>query len=145
MSERRKSFLWIVILFATVLLLLSFWIIRQNSNKSSESLMIYNVVISTEVDDTSRLTGVVSRFPYGARQVCLRFDYSKATEGSEIRILWFSGDKLVQSDAYALPNSVGSRFYCLVLENGQPLPKGPYSISILCSAERLSDFRFEIY
>lgn len=145
MSKKRKPFLLIVILFAAILAFLSFWVIRQNSNRPGESLMIHNVVISTELDDKLRLTGVVSRFPYGARQVCLRFDYSRAIEGNAIRILWYMGEKLVQSDTYALSASSGSKIYCLVRENGQPLPRGPYSISMLYNTERLSDFRFEIY
>ena len=107
--------------------------------------MIHNVIISTEVDDKLRLTGTVSRFPYGSRQVCLRFDYSKAVPGSEIRVLWFFGEKLVEADTYALFEPAGSRIYCLVRENGQPLPKGPYSITIVNGAEGLSDFGFEIY
>ncbi|MCL2010006.1 MAG: hypothetical protein FWG71_05600 [Synergistaceae bacterium] len=145
MADKKKPFVLLVVLFATVLLLLSFWVIRQNSSKPGESLLIHDVVISTEVDDTRRLTGVVSRFPYGSRQICMRFNYSKAPEGAEIRILWFMGDKLVQSDSYVLPASYGSRIYCLTLENGQPLPKGSYSVGILSNAERISDFRFEIY
>jgi len=145
MSKKKKPFLLLVIFFATVLLLLSFWVIRQNSNKPSESLLIHDVVISTEVDDTMRLTGAVSRFPYGSRQICMRFNYSKATEGDEIRLLWFAGDKLVQSEAYTLPTSSGSKIYCLIREDGQPLPKGSYSVGILNNSERISDFRFEIY
>ena len=134
-----------VVFFATVLLLLSFWVIRHNSNKPSEFLLIHNVVISTEVDDTKRLTGAVSRFPYGSRQMCMRFNYSKATEGAEIRILWFAGDKLVQSDTYTLSASSGTKIYCLIREDGQALPKGSYSVGILSNAERISEFRFEIY
>ena len=107
--------------------------------------MIQNVVISTELDNKLRLTGAVSRFPHGSRQVCLRFDYARATEGSEIRVLWSSGEKLVQSDTYTLSTSSSSKIYCLVRENGQPLPKGHYSVGILYNAEHISDFRFEIY
>ena len=145
MSKKKKLFVLLVIFFATVLLLLSFWVIRQNSNKPSESLLIHDVVISTEVNDTTRLTGAVSRFPYGSRQICMRFNYSKATEGAETRILWFLGDKLVQSDSYDLCAPSGSKIYCLTLENGYPLPKGSYLVGILHNAERISDFRFEIY
>ena len=145
MSKKRKPFVLLAVFFAVVLLLLSFWVIRQNSNKPSESLLIHDVVISTEVDNTTRLTGAVSRFPYGSRQICMRFNYSKATEGAEIRILWFAGDKLVQADLYTLSASSGSKIYCLTLENGRPLPRGPYSVGILNKAERISDFRFEIY
>ena len=143
--KKKKPFVLLVTLFATVLLLLSFWIIRQNSNKPSESLLIHDVVISTEVDDTRRLTGVVSRFPYGSRQICMRFNYSKATEGADIRILWFAGDKLVQSGSYDLSAPSGTKIYCLTLESGHPLPRGSYSVGILHKAERISDFRFEIY
>ena len=145
MPKKKKSFVLLVIFFAIVLLLLSFWVIRHNSNKPSESLLIHDVVISTEVDDTRRLTGAVSRFPYGSRQICMRFNYSKATEGAEIRVLWFAGDKLVQSGTYNLPASSGSKIYCLVQENGQPLPKGSYSVGILNNSERILDLRFEIY
>ena len=145
MNKKKKPFVLFVILFATVLLLLSFWVIRQNSNNPSESILIHDVVISTEVDDTTRLTGAVSRFPYGSRQVCLRFNYSKATEGAEIRILWFVGENLVHSDIYDLTASFGSKIYCLALEDGQPLPRGSYAVGISSNAERVSDFRFEIY
>ena len=145
MNKKKKPFVLFVIVFATVLLLLSFWVIRQNSNKPGESLLIHDVVISTEVDDTTRLTGAVSRFPYGSRQICMRFNYSRATEGAEIRILWFVGEQLVHSDSYILPASSGTRIYCLAQEDGRPLPRGSYAVGILNNAERISDFRFEIY
>jgi hypothetical protein len=145
MSMKKKPFVSLAILLATVLLLLSFWVIRQNSKKPGESLLIHDVVISTEVDDTKRITGAVSRFPFGSRQICMRFDYSKATEGAEIRILWFMGDKLVHSDSYTLSAPSGSKIYSLALEDGQPLPRGSYSVGTLNKGERISDFRFEIY
>jgi hypothetical protein len=145
MPRKRKPFLFVVVFFATVLLLLSFWVIRSNSTKPSDSLMIHNVVIATEADNKLRLTGTLSRFPYGSRQVFLYFDYSRAMRGSELRIRWFTGEQLVQADTYPLNASSGSKVYCLLRENGQILPKGSYSISILNNSERLSDFRFEIY
>jgi len=145
MQKKRRPFLLIVIFFAAILAFLSFWVIRQNSIRPGESLIIHNVVVSTELDDKLRLTGAVSRFSYGTRQVCLRFDYSRAAAGSEIRILWFMGEKTVQADTYSLSAPSGSKIYCLVRENGQPLPRGSYSIGIVSNPERLPDFRFEIY
>ncbi|MDR2176373.1 MAG: hypothetical protein LBO82_10630 [Synergistaceae bacterium] len=148
MPERRTKrtpFLLLVVLFATVLLFLSFWIIRQNSSKPGGSLEIYHVTISTETDDRRRLTGVVSRFPYGARQVCLYFDYGKITRDSKVEILWSIGDKIVQSGSYVLSPPSGSRIYGLVLEDGRPLPKGPYSVRLIFGKDFFSDFRFEIY
>jgi len=147
MMKKKKPFVLFVIFFAAVLLLLSFLVIHHNSSKPSESLLIHDVVISTEVDDTMRLTGAVSRFAYGerSRQVCMRFNYSRAAEGAEIRILWFMGDELIQSDTYYLGASAGTKIYCLAREDGQPLPKGSYSVGILSNSERISGFRFEIY
>jgi hypothetical protein len=145
MSGKRAYFLGLVIFFATALLFLSFWIIRQNSSKPGESLEIYRVTISTETNDRRRLTGVVSRFPHGARQVCLYFDYGKITRDSEVEILWSIGDKVVQSGSYLLPSPSGSKIYGLVLEDGQPLPKGLYSVCIVFGNNLLSEFRFEIY
>jgi hypothetical protein len=145
MPRRKKPFLFFVVFFATILLLLSFWVIRRNSTKPTDSLMIHNVVITTESDSRLRLTGTLSRFRYGSRQVFLYFDYSRATKGSELRILWLMGEQLVQAGTYALDTSSGSKVYCLIREDGQMLPRGFYSISILNNSERLSDFRFEIY
>jgi hypothetical protein len=144
-SEKRTPFLLLVIFFATVLLFLSFWIIRQNSSKPGESLEIYHVTISTEIDDRLRLTGVVSRFPYGARQICLYFDYRKITQDSEIEVLWLMGERVVQSGVHLLSAPSGSRLYGLVLEDGRPLPRGLYSIRIAFEEKVLSGFRFEIY
>jgi hypothetical protein len=102
------------------------------------------VTISTELDDRLRLTGAISRFPYGSRQVFLRFDYALAHD-TEARVHWYTGDKLVLAEGYALSAPSGSKIYCLVLENGQPLPKGLYSIELLHATERLPSFKFEIY
>jgi hypothetical protein len=144
MAERRRTFLALVVFFATVLLFLSFWVVRQNRGKPDVSLRIRNVTISTELDDRLRLTGAISRFPYGSRQVFLRFDYGLARD-AEVRVHWYTGDKLVLAEGYVLPAPSGSRVYCLVLENGQPLPKGLYSIEILHATERFPNFKFESY
>lgn len=145
MIRKKKPFVSFVIFFVAVLLLLSFWVIHRNSSKPGKSLLIHDVVISTEADDVTRLTGAVSRFPYGSRQVCMRFNYSRAVEGAEIRVLWFMGDELIQSGTYDLGASYGTKIYCLTKEDGQPLPEGSYSIGILSNSERISGFRFEIY
>jgi len=145
MNKTKKPFVSLVIFFAAVLLLLSFWVIHQNGNISSESLLIHDVVISTEIDDATRLTGAVSRFPYSSRQVCIRFNFSRAADNAEIRLLWFMGDDLIQVDTYELGATSGTKIYCLAMEDGQPLPRGSYSVGILSNLERISGFRFEIY
>lgn len=145
MSRKKKPFLFLVVFFATLLLLLSFWVIRQNIHKPFDSLSIHNVLVTSDLNSKLRLTGSVSRFPYGIRQVYLAFEYRKAEEESDIRILWYCGEKLVQSDTYPLTSPSGTKVYCLVRENGQVLPKGAYAVSILDKTERIQDFKFEIY
>ncbi|MDR2522538.1 MAG: hypothetical protein LBC93_02395 [Synergistaceae bacterium] len=140
----KRTFLLIVIFFATLLLLLAFWAIRRNSGSFSNSLVVYNVVVSTELDDKSNLMEVVSRFSYGARQVYLRFEYSKIEEEGEVIILWHMGEKLVQSDVYSLPGPSGTKVYSLVRENGQPLPRGTYAVTMLNGPKPLLNSTFEI-
>jgi hypothetical protein len=144
-SKKKKPFVFLVVFFATILLFLSFWVIRQNSGRLSDSLKINNMAVSTEVNDGWLPAGSVSRFSHGSRQVCLRFDYTQAMGGGEVKVLWFSEEKLVYSDAYPLNALAGTKVYCLVQENGQPLPKGSYSVTVLNKAERLSDLSFDIY
>ncbi|MDR2527616.1 MAG: hypothetical protein LBD04_01175 [Synergistaceae bacterium] len=144
MLKIKKTFLLIALFFATALLLLSFWVIQQKSGGSSDSLTIGNVLISAALDDKPSLVESVLSFPYGVRQVYLRFDYAKATEDGEVKILWLMGEKLVQSDIYSLPGTKGTKVYSLVRENGQPLPKGAYAVEALNGSERLLESKFEI-
>ncbi len=145
MSKKIKPFLFIVIIFAIALPLLSFWVIRYNSARPSDTFLIHNVALTTELDKHRRITGTISRFSYGARQVCLRFDYSRVTAGSTLQVEWRCGEKLVKVNSYELSESSGSKIYCLLLENGQPIPRGIYSIGLIYRSERIPDFRFEIY
>ena len=93
--SRRKPFLFLLVAFTFVLTLLSFWVVRQNSVRPSDSFMISNVTINVDLQERRFLTGTVSRFPYGSRQVCLYFDYARVEEGSEIQVVWRWGEKVV--------------------------------------------------
>lgn len=142
---RRRPFLLLLIVFTVLLTLLSFLVVRQISIHPSESFMISNVTVNVDPHDRKFLTGTVSRFPYGSRQVCLYFDYARVEEGSEIQVVWSWGDKVVQAETYPLPAPSGSRMYCLLQESGIPLPKGNYTIGIMYRSEAMPKFHFEIY
>lgn len=142
---KRKPFLLLLIFFTFLLTLLSFWIVRQSTIRPSENFMISNVTINVDVHDRRFLTGSVSRFPYGSRQVCLYFDYARVEEGSEIQVIWQWGEKIVQAGTYPLPAPSGSRMYCLLQESGVPLPRGNYTVGVVYRSEALPNFRFEIY
>lgn len=107
--------------------------------------MISNVAISVDLEARRFLAGTVSRFPYGARQVCLRFDYSSVRKGADIEVLWHLGEQLIQRDSYELPSTSGTRMYCLLKEDGSPLPRGAYTVNVICEEETLPKFHFEIY
>ena len=143
--SRRKPFLFLLVAFTFVLTLLSFWVVRQNSVRPSDSFMISNVTINVDLQERRFLTGTVSRFPYGSRQVCLYFDYVRVEEGSEVQVVWRWGGKVVQAETYPIPSPSGSRMYCLLQESGVPLPRGNYTVGIVYRSKAMPVFRFEIY
>ena len=143
--SRRRPFLFLLVVFAFLLTLLSFWVVRQSVVRPSESFMVSNVTVNADAHDRRFLTGSVSRFPYGSRQVCLYFDYARVEEDSEIRVVWQWGDKIVQSETYPIPAPSGSRMYCLLQESGGPLPRGNYTVGIVYRSEAIPKFHFEIY
>lgn len=145
MSEKRKPFLLLLVFFALVLTALSFWVVRENSVKPSQSFMISNVAVNVDFENRQFLVGTVSRFAYGARQVCVRFDYSRVEEGSQIEVVWDWGEKRIQTEIYDLPAPSGSRMYCLLKEDGSPLPRGSYTVGIIYRSEPMPKFHFEIY
>lgn len=145
MLKKHKPFLLLPVLFILVLLLLSFLIVRRNSVRLGENFQVSNVTVNVDLQDRRFLTGTISRFPYGARQVCLRFDYDRADEGSEIQVVWRWGDRVVQAETYPLPAPSGSRMYCLLQESGVPLPRGGYTVGLQYRSEAIPEFYFEIY
>lgn len=146
MPVRQKSFfLLLLVAFALGLTLLSFWVVRMNRARPEQGFMMSNVSVSVEFKDRQFLTGTTSRFAYGARQVYFRFDYSRLERDTQIDVLWAWGEKRVQAETYDLPAPSGTRVYCLLKENGSPLPRGPYAVTVRCGTELMPTFHFEIY
>lgn len=127
----RKIFFFVSAISALALLSLSVAFVYFQMNKPNKTMIISNVVLSDEVQKNSRLTGTISTFPYGTRQVFVFFDFEKAEEGSGITISWFYGDKEITSNNYELDATSGYRSYCLLKEDGARLPKGAYFVRIL--------------
>lgn len=141
----RKVFLLISIVTVIALFSVSVAFVRYQMYKPNETMIISNVVLSDEVEKSSRLTGTLSVFPYGTRQVFLFFDFEKADEGSGITICWFYGEKQVRIDNYELDAASGYRSYCLLKDDGAILPRGVYSVRILQGDKQLlPDYAFNI-
>lgn len=146
--KNRSFFLVLLVSFTLGLIALSFWVIERNSVKPKQSFMMSNVSISIDFEDHQFLAGTISRFAYGTRQVCMRFDYSRLEDDMEIQVIWDHGDKRVQAENYILTAPSGTRTYCILKEDGSLLPRGTYSVMIQPannSAGAMPKFHFEIY
>ena len=108
-------------------------------------MLISNVSVSIDFEDHQFLAGTVFRFPYGAEQVCLRFDYSRLESDVPVEILWDWEEKRVQIGDYTLSAPSGTRTYALRRKDGSPLPQGSYAVTIQCGPEIRPRFHFEIY
>lgn len=147
MPKRRiHFFVWLIVLFTLLITLLSFWVVGRSSVRPmGQGFMISDVSVSVDFERHQFLTGTVSRFPYGARQVCVRFNYSRLADGAPIDVIWAWDEKRVQADTYEVPAPSGTRMYCLLKEDGSPLPRGKYTVEIRSRAESMPKFHFEIY
>ena len=143
--KHKSFFLLLLTASALALLFLSFWAVRQNSLKPGQGFMISNVSVSVDFEDHHFLAGTASSFAYGARQVCVRFDYSRLEANSPVEVFWDWDGKRVQAETYDLPAPSGTRMYCLLKEDGSPLPRGIYTVTIQCLDEVMPQFHFEIH
>ncbi len=142
MSRSGKLFLAMVGFAIISLLVLSFGAIR--SKKAAGSFEIHNIVLCDEVDGNMTPVGVSSVFSYGTRQLCLWFDYSRAGYGENVKVRWFFRGRPIQSQEVTLEQGSGAKAFCLLLEDGSPLPKGAYSVRISLFDRVFSDTLFEI-
>ncbi len=142
MSKNGRFFLLLISCVIVLLLVFSFWAVR--SNRAAGSFEIHNVLLCDEVDDKMQPVNAGSVFSYGSRQLCLWFDYSRASGGDGVRVRWFFRGRPIHSETLRLEPGDGARAYCLLLEDGSPLPKGSYSVRISLYDRVFSDVPFAI-
>lgn len=146
MKKSRPIFLLVSSVSVLALFFISVAFVYHQVYKPSKKIIIKNIVLSDEVAKNSRLTGTVSTFPHGTRQVFVFFDFEKAEVGSSVTVSWFYGEKEIRVDNYRLDEPSGYRSYCLLKEDGSPLPKGGYFLRILQgNVPLLPDYAFNIY
>ncbi|MBQ8694009.1 MAG: hypothetical protein IJ576_01210 [Synergistaceae bacterium] len=145
--KNRSLFILLLILFTLGLIALIFWAVERSSVNPKQSFMMSNVSISIDFEDHQFLAGTISRFEYGTRQVCMRFDYSRLENDLPVRVIWDHDSKRVQAESYTLTAPYGTRIFCLLKEDGSPLPKGSYSVAVQPETQRtaMPKFHFEIY
>ncbi|MBR1417463.1 MAG: hypothetical protein IJ576_00695 [Synergistaceae bacterium] len=145
--KNRSLFRVLLFLFTLALLGSAFWVVGMISVNPRQTFMMSNVSISLDFEDHQFLAVTISRFEYGTRQVCMRFDYSRLEEDLPVRVIWDHNSKRVQAESYTLEAPHGTKIYCLLKEDGSPLPRGSFSVSVQPNSEReaMPKFHFEIY
>ena len=131
MFDKRYIFFSVTLICVLALLLVSILLVYHYIKKPGDTVIIRNIVLSNEIENQSRLTGTVSRFPYGTRQIFVFFDFEKAQIGTNLAVSWYYREKEVRTDFYVLEETSGYRVYCLLKEDGSLLPKGAYSLKIM--------------
>ena len=131
MSFKRYAFFTVALICTFALSVVSVLLVYHYINIPSDTIIIRNIVISDEISNQSRLTGTISRFSYGTRQVFVFFDFEKAQIGTNVDVCWSYGGREVRTDTYKLEEFSGSKVYSLLKEDGSILPRGAYSIRIM--------------
>ncbi len=127
MSRNGRFFFFDVLCyyFAAVF---SFWAVR--SNKAAGSFEIHNVLMCDEVDDRMQPLGAEIGVQLRCRAVVSGFDYSRASGGDGVRVKWYFRGRPIHSEVLRLTPGDGAKAFCLLLEDGSPLPRGSYSVRI---------------
>jgi hypothetical protein len=128
-----------VIILMTVFL---FWAAR--SNRAAGSFEIHGILLCNEVDDQMQPIGAGSIFRHGVRQLCLWFEYSRASGNDGVRVRWLYRGRTINSEYLRMTPGDGAKAYCLLLEDGAPLPRGSYSVRVSMYDRVFSDVPFEI-
>ncbi len=142
MCTSGRAFLATMVCVLSLLLVFSFWTLR--SNRAAGAFEIFNVTLKEEAEGNRGGSEGDAPFTYGTRQVCLRFDYARATSGDSVQVQWFFRDRAIHAEMFRLPPGDGSKAFCLLQEEGFPLPSGSYSVRISIYDKVLSDLAFEI-
>jgi hypothetical protein len=144
MSRNGRFFLLLVMSSIVLLLGFSCWAVKHNRRTADSSFQLENMVLCDEVDEKMRPLHTGTQFMSGIRQLCLCFDYSLASKRSDIRIKWYYGDHLVYSEVLLLSPGKGSKVFCLLREDGSPLPVGAYDVRVCYEGTVYSSLNFEI-
>lgn len=142
MWRNENFFLLLVSCVIVALLALSVGAVR--SNRAAGAFEIHSVMLCDEVDDQLRPVGASSGFSYGTRQLCLWFDYSRASGGDDVRVQWYYRGRPIHSESTRLPPGNGAKAFCILVEDGSPLPRGFYSVRVSMYDRIFSDVSFVI-
>jgi len=141
MSRSRRTFL---LLLSSGIFIVSTFALWTVFRTESTSFIFNRAVVCDEVDENYKPSGVASCFDYGTRQICLWFDYLTEYESCEILIYWYFRDSLVFRETVDISSTTGKKTFCLLREDGYPLPWGDYRVRIELNGRNLTTLNFSI-
>ena len=142
MSKNGRSFLLLVSSGLILLVVLSVWTVRHCNNKNSFRLV--KVVMCYEVDETFMPVGVASSFSYGTRQLCLWFEYGLVSRDCTVDVKWYFDGNLVSTENVVLSSAVNKKSFCLLREDGSPLPVGAYYVELIAGGRVAGRLDFKV-
>jgi hypothetical protein len=143
-SARRQSSLLIMLGIATIVLMFFIsWSFRTD-NMIPGSFRLEDIQICEELDEDMKPLNAGKSVQEGIKQVCLWFSYSNAREGDSLEINWSFENQAIQKDVFRIDNAGGIRAFYLLMEDGSPLPAGPYSVELYCNGRSKGEEMFWI-
>lgn len=125
-----------------LLLLACSWSLRYDI--FSDALHIDDSAVCMDLDEGRQPLRKNANIPFGTRQVCLWFKYSKGYEGCHIKVAWYFNGNLMWLEQQRLMVKNGVKAFYLLREDGTPLPNGKYKILISTPTKVLSEIPFAI-
>ena len=141
MSRSRRTFL---LLLSSGIFIVSTFALWTVFRTESTSFIFNRAVVCDEVDEYYKPSGVASCFDYRTRQICLWFEYLTEYQSCEILIYWYFSDSLVSSETVDISSTTGKKTFCLLREDGYPLPWGDYRVRIELNGRNLTTLNFSI-
>jgi len=142
MSRNGKTFLLLV--SSGIIFLSAFAVWTVLATDSMSSFRFLRTAICDEVDEDFQPAGVSDHFSYGTRQLCLWFEYCTEYDSCGMNIKWYYRDQLVSRESVVISDSEGRRTFCLLREDGFPLPGGKYRVRIELNGRKLTTLKFSI-
>jgi len=142
MSKSGKSFLLLVSSGLVVIFLFAAWTVSHTGKMTS--FQFVRTVICDEVDESFNPLGISNNFDPGTRQLCLWFEYYTDFETCNLNIRWYYRDLLVSSENLVIQSPRGRKSFCLLREDGAPLPSGSYEVNIGVNGKNYTDLEFSI-
>lgn len=142
MAKAKKNALAVLGAFVLLMVFLVTWSARQTLFESP--FVLEEVLLCEELNEAREPVHPGTLFAYGTRQVCLWFRYGAARGGDNLKVKWYYQNRLIHVESMQLFVPKGIKAFYLIKEDGSPLPKGLYKVTIELNGRLRSRLEFRI-